>query len=554
MPVVSACLLPAVLAAAAAYGFTPAEATQVPAKPVENAQPSLAEIVRRPVPLRPGVGNAHEVVETSSRRAQEFYDQGLAYLHAFVWIEAARSFNEALRADGGVALAHVGLSYALGELGDSDGARRAAKAADNLAAKATGRERLRVRLRSLQLEASAKPGDAAAAAAYKKELESAVSQYPADVELLLLVGRAQGPSLDAHGMHVDSSALRFYERALAEAPDYFAVHHYLTHAYENVNRIDRALDHAAAFARLAPAIPHAHHMHGHVLRHVGRMPEAVAKFRLADELGLEYLRREAIPASYDWHYRHNLDLLGTSYQYLGQVRAAEETLRRAFELPATSRLSEELNRREWPLFLLARGRAGDALRAATSLTEHPLPLVQALGHILVSRALTMQDRLDAAAGSGNAALRLMREAGPTGGILVPELQLAQGEHLLKGGQTDKGRALVLDGVAKLRAQSGPDSWIQTLFAIENGARMARERGNWQLAAELSDQMNQHDASYAGSAYAAALLAEHRGSLAAARSGYQAAAERWKQADGDFLERQDAVRRLAALKSDAPARN
>ena len=165
--------------------------------------------------------------------------------------------------------------------------------------------------------------DAGAARQYRDRLASVGKEEATDVELLLLVGRAQDPSHDAHGMEAGSASLGFYERALAQAPDYFATHHYLTHALENIGRTDRALDHAAAFAKLAPAIPHAHHMHGHVLRRVGRMGEAIDAFRKADDLGSAYLTGERIPAEYDWHYRHNLDLLGTAYQYVGQVRAAE---------------------------------------------------------------------------------------------------------------------------------------------------------------------------------------------------------------------------------------
>ena len=74
------------------------------------------EILERPVPLRPGIGRAHDDVHTTSRDAQALYDQGLAYLHSYVWIEAARSFNAALRLDPRLALAHAGLSVALVEL------------------------------------------------------------------------------------------------------------------------------------------------------------------------------------------------------------------------------------------------------------------------------------------------------------------------------------------------------------------------------------------------------------------------------------------------------
>ena len=70
------------------------------------------EILERPVALRIGIGNSHDPVTTASKEAQAFYDQGLAYLHSYVWVEAARSFHEALRRDPDTALAWVGLSRA----------------------------------------------------------------------------------------------------------------------------------------------------------------------------------------------------------------------------------------------------------------------------------------------------------------------------------------------------------------------------------------------------------------------------------------------------------
>ena len=82
------------------------------------------ELLQRPVPLRTGIGIAREPVTTKSSDAQAMYNQGLAYLHSFVWIEAARSFHTALSADPNLAMAHLGLSIAFGGLGSLDGARQ----------------------------------------------------------------------------------------------------------------------------------------------------------------------------------------------------------------------------------------------------------------------------------------------------------------------------------------------------------------------------------------------------------------------------------------------
>src|SRR5258706_10982133 len=83
------------------------------------------EVLQRPVGLREGVGPLHDAVTTRSKDAQAFYDQGVAYLHSYVWIEAARSFNQSLRADPALAIAYLGLSRVYSGLEDPVAARAA---------------------------------------------------------------------------------------------------------------------------------------------------------------------------------------------------------------------------------------------------------------------------------------------------------------------------------------------------------------------------------------------------------------------------------------------
>lgn len=518
----------------------------------------LAEVVARPLPLRTGIGQAHETVTTKVPRAQQFYDQGLAYLHAYVWIEAARSFNEALRADPALAMGQLGLSYALGELGDAAGARAASQRARALVGGATARERFRVELRVTQLAAADRPGDAAALSAYRTQLARVDAEFGTDVELLLLAGHAasgqaaggphQAPGHTGYGMDGGSASLAYYQRARAVSPDSFAIDHYTAHAYENIGRPDAALPFARQFAGKAPAIPHAHHMYGHVLRQVDRMREAIEEFRKADALHTAFAASERIPVALDWHYRHNLDLLATSLQYAGQTAAAAALLRRSFDMPAAGHLGHEqdVNKRAWPLFLLGRGRAQEALDAAQTLQQHPDALVRALGRILTSRALQALGRLEAAAAEGNAGLRQMRALGTAGGTLVPEFELAQGEYLLRAGQAAAGGAMLQSGVAKLMADRSPDAWIATVFQIEAAARIARERELWSLTADLAASLRRHAPFYAGTHYALGRLAEQRGDAGAARAAYAEAVDRWRDADADLPELKDARARLASL--------
>src|SRR6185437_4716944 len=111
-------------------------------------------ILQRPVGLRASVGPLHDPVTTGSKDAQAFYDQGVAYLHSYVWIEAARSFHQALRTDPKMAMGYLGLSYAYSPM-DYAAARAALGQAQLLSAGLSDRERSRIRIRALQLDSMA---------------------------------------------------------------------------------------------------------------------------------------------------------------------------------------------------------------------------------------------------------------------------------------------------------------------------------------------------------------------------------------------------------------
>ena len=153
--------------------------------------------------------------------------------------------------------------------------------------------------------------------------------------------------------------------------------------------------------------------------------------------------------------------------------------------------------------------------------------------------------LDDAIEEGDRALHLLREV-PNGGVLLPDLELVQGEFLLRKGQTEKGRAMLLDGISKLRADPSADRWTQNLLRIEAVETLARDLGDWVLAGDVANQMQQIAPGYAGTHYALAKQAEHARNAEAARQEYQAAISGWSAADRDFGLLTDARHQLAAL--------
>jgi Tfp pilus assembly protein PilF len=494
------------------------------------------EILERPVTLRSGTGNAHEPVTTSSTEAQALYDQGLNYLHGYIWIEAARSFRQALRADPKLAMAWVGLSRVYSGLDDAEAARVAIKQADALAGGASPREERRIALRARQLEAIASLGDAAPHAAYKKAIDEALAADIGDAELWLVRGNAEEGSAAGRGQRGGVASTAFYREALRLAPDSAAAHHYLTHSYETVGQIPQALEHGEAYARLAPAIPHAHHMWGHDLRRVGRIDEAIAAFRRTYELEKAYYAQERITPELDWHHVHNLDLLATAYQYKGQMRKAEETMREAAALPPTTDYLE-FNQKLLSVFLLGRQRWDAALEEARRLAAGKWSATRAVGQALTGHALLARGKTAEARAALQAAERELAEVSSlTAGISVgrgqvqPWIDTLRGELKLRGGESAEGR-LMLEGVARtLRGIPGPDAWIQALFRLESIATVAREVGDWDLAESMARQMLEHDAAYGGSHLALALVADHRGDKTTADRARAEAARYWRDAD------------------------
>ena len=546
-----------------AYGFISAAAQEDPHAQHQSVGYVPREILERPLPIRKGTGTVHEAVTTSSKDAQAFYDQGLAYLHSYVWVEAARSFNQALRLDGKLAMAHVGLSRAYSGLDDPKAAREALERAQSLASGAGAREQRRILVRAKQLDAMSDISNPAKHLEYKKAIDDALSIDSNDSELWLLRGNAEEATAAGRGQRGGIASTAFYEKVFAISPDNFAAHHYLIHSYENIGQMEPALKHGEVYSRLAFAIPHAHHMYGHDLRRVGRIMEAIAEFRKADDLENAYYSTENIASDYDWHHQHNLDLLSTSYQYVGQMKTAEQLMKQAFAIHSVDE-GREFSKKEWPRFLLGRGRKNEALAAANDLIKSKYPTTRATGHLIAGQVFLSMNRLaDAKKELVEAEKEMLAPRIATSGAMLmgvaatrgsgappavePELEALRAEILLREGKTEEGRTMFKAVQRKLRALLGPDAWSQALFRLESIGQTAREAGDWELAEYTAKQMLEHDAAYAGSHYAMALVAEKNGERSVAAKAFARAQELWGNADADLPELSHARAKITAFR-------
>jgi protein-disulfide isomerase/Flp pilus assembly protein TadD len=507
------------------------------------------EILERPVSLRRDIGNVHERITTSSQEAQAFYDQGLNYLSSYVWIEAGRSFHQALRLDATLGAAYLGLSQVYVALQDIPAARSALGKAQSLSSAVGEPERQRLEIQSRLVAFLEDKENLNKFIEYRKGIYDALMANPRDAGLWILRGFAdEGPGA-GHGQTGDIDSIAFYEAALAVSPDNSAAHHYLAHSFENIGQTEQALKHSEAYLQFSSSIPHAHHMRGHELRRAGRIEEAIAEFRKANDLENNYYRAENIPAGYDWHRPHNLTLLAMCHELLGQMKAAERLLQEAFALPAHSDLAE-FARKQWPEFLLARGRNQEALEQSQILLQSPSHTGRFAAHTLAGRALIALNRTDEAQKElASARDELVLIPASDADRLRSYSDTLRAEILLSEKKAAEGMALMKEIEEQLRVSPAPDAKSQALMQLDSIARRARETKEWVLAELTAQQMIQQDPSYAGGYYALGLVAEEEGDLATASRQFAVAERLWSEADKDLPELQSLHKKLALKQTE-----
>jgi tetratricopeptide (TPR) repeat protein len=294
-------------------------------------------------------------------------------------------------------------------------------------------------------------------------------------------------------------------------------------------------------------------MYGHDLRLVGRIDEAIAQFQKANDLEAAYYKDQEIPARYDWHRIHNLDLMSGSYEFKGQIGQAEELLRQSFTLPANDGLFASYQC-AWPRFLLSRGRYTEALAAAGQMANGKFSLQRSMGLLYAARALVALNRLDEAQQKMNEAEKERENVPETDPeplmpqprtLLAGPFQILRGEIALHKGNKEEADSVLDEVLHRFGSASRSGDAVGHLFAMLYIAQQARSFEDWGLVERAGAQMLSFDPNYAGGHYIAALVAEHKGDSAVARRELTAGQALWSHADTDLPELADIHKKLAA---------
>ena len=463
--------------------------------------PAAAGPCLQPSPL-------HWPISTSAKDAQRAFDNGLAFLHSYVWHGAVRCLQTAIDLDPAQAVAHIELARTY--LGKEDGeqAQRHAAQATQLAAAASlsEREKAWVRLGAQQVEAATAAAHLMPQqqAQYKAAIEEYIARFPDDAMGFVLRGNAESPRPDGRGQTGGPGSIYWYGKALEVDPDHFAARHFLIHSHENIGRYEDAVEHARHFVKTAPQIPHAHHMLAHVLPRLGRWQEALGILEKAHALHRESFAAGVVAPEDDWHYGHNLRLLAVVHFRLGNDKAAEKYLS---ELGRVDNGGHRSGYYCLPLaqYLNLRGRFEDALEHAEGCLEMTSPVAQVLGEVSAGEARLGLGKLAEAKASFSRASQAFQELSlsidSTGSesiflfIATLSLNSLDGQIALRDGRAEEGQAKLVAIANRLVSGRNFDSWASGLMHLEGLARDARRAGYPATAEAILQRLRRLDPGY-----------------------------------------------------------
>ncbi|GAB3938246.1 tetratricopeptide repeat protein [Larkinella terrae] len=499
-------------------------------------------LLQQSVALRPNVGQYPTPTSTKNPKAQAYFEQGMAYLHGYALVEAARSFHEAIKLDSTFVMAYVGLSRLYIQLEDNKAALKAAETAKSFSKYASEREKGHIELRFAQLKAVDSLSNQKLLNDYRTKVNGIVKKFPTDPELWLLSGNSYEKFATGRGQGSSTGSIAIYEKILQFAPDHPAAHHYLIHAYEGMGDYTEALKHGKDYARLAPNLAHALHMYAHDLMKTGDVDNAIAEMKQTDAIERGLYTSEKYDPMYDWHHIHNISLLALCYQYQGRIQEAEKLVKERFEIKRPINLERTFyNKMGYPTLLITQNRDEEARPIAEEMTKGKTPGERVIGHYLLGMIALKKNQLEQAKASLKTAQTELVEAKKEAQTdwlnawLDPHPKfLASLIALHDPAAREKGLADIRKFQASARDQTGPDPWIEALFQLEMIAQVATQLKLTDFAEESTKVLAEHDPYYPGTHFVLARIADLKGDKATAEKECQLARKGWSKADAVFL--------------------
>ena len=301
------------------------------------------------------------------------FTRAVALLHSFGYEEARHVFEDVAARDERCAMAHWGIAmtwwhplWAPPTKAELTSGQQAATKAKAIGGR-TPRERAYIEAIGLFYDDWASTSHQMRAVAYRERMVRIASEFKDDVEasifhaLSLLATASPGDARFAN----QKQAAVILNRISLDQPDHPGVAHYMIHAFDYPPLAREALPAARAYAKIAPASPHALHMPTHIFTRLGLWQESITANLESARTARELVAR-AHPGAASFDGLHALDYLVYAYLQIDD----QEKVRAAADEAAAARRFDEPN--------FAAGYAIAAIPARRALERHDWKAAAAL--------------------------------------------------------------------------------------------------------------------------------------------------------------------------------
>jgi len=301
-----------------------------------NAQGQIA-------PRLQNLGSHTFRIKTRSKRAQEFFNQGINLSYGFNHAEAMRAFREVARLDPNCAIAYWGQALVLGPNINMPMPPEAEPEAYKLIQKAielrqhaSSKERDYIDALAKRYSGDAKPDRKALDQAYANAMKSVAKKYPDDLDAATLYAESLMDlrpwnywTRDGVPYADTPEIISLLESVMKRNPNHPGACHFYIHAVEATKSPERAEAAADRLFKLMPGAGHMVHMPSHIYFRVGRYADASKANSQASAVDEEYIAQCRTQGIYPLaYYPHNLHFLYSAASFEGNseltILAAEK--------------------------------------------------------------------------------------------------------------------------------------------------------------------------------------------------------------------------------------
>jgi tetratricopeptide (TPR) repeat protein len=259
------------------------------------------------------------------------FERGVALLHSFWYEEAEKQFNHIVQEDQRCAMAHWGVAMSIWHQLWNHPDRKAIKKglAEVRKAKALhstdDRERGYISAIDAFYGGSKRRDYHDRDVAYTKVMETNYQRHPEDREgaaFYALALLASAPDRDTTFTN-QKKAGAILETLFAEEPNHPGIAHYIIHSYDSPQLAEMGLPAARAYAKIAPASPHALHMPSHIFARLGLWQDDIdsnlASIAATRQTAAKHMGGES-------HQFHAMDFLEYAYLQSGHEADAQRLI------------------------------------------------------------------------------------------------------------------------------------------------------------------------------------------------------------------------------------